>query len=90
MISWKNLINNFYIIHDYYQFNDNIIKDYISILYQNKIIKMIIKAKVHEKLKLTGKGVKVGIIDSGINKWIVVAHSFCSDLIKNFLFILFY
>ena len=52
MISRKNSIDDSRVVHDYHQFNDNIVKDHISISHQNEIIKMIIRAKVREKLDL--------------------------------------
>ena len=52
MISRKNSIDDSYVIHDYCQLNDNIVKDHTSISCQDKTIEMIARAKVREKLDL--------------------------------------
>lgn len=37
-------------------------------------------ARVHETLKLFGKGIKVGVIDSGIDYKVTVSHALLSDV----------
>ena len=53
MIPRKNSIDDSCVIHDYCQFNDNIVKDHTPISRQDEIIKMIARTKVRGKLDLS-------------------------------------
>ena len=52
MILKKISIIDSYIIHDYKELNEKIVKDHISFSYQNKILKLFINIIIHEKIYL--------------------------------------